>query len=75
MMPANLTPQYLEAEPRFKQAKTAPEKIKALEFLKKRICRADPYSRVSGRLVIFVPFLSTGIKPFTTGFIGLISKG
>jgi len=32
-MPANLTPQYLEAELRFKQAKTAEEKIKALEVM------------------------------------------
>ena len=30
-MPANLTPQYLEAEQRFKDAKTTPEKIAALE--------------------------------------------
>lgn len=30
-MPANLTPQYLEAELKFKQAKTPTEKIKALE--------------------------------------------
>jgi hypothetical protein len=30
-MPANLTPQYLEAERRFRLAKTAPEKIEALE--------------------------------------------
>ncbi len=32
-MPANLTPQYLEAELGFKQAKTTPEKIKALEVM------------------------------------------
>jgi len=32
-MPANLTPQYLEAESKFKQAKTTPEKIKALEAM------------------------------------------
>lgn len=32
-MPANLTPEYLEAEARFKQAKTIPEKIKALEVM------------------------------------------
>ena len=32
-MPANLTPQYLEAEANFKQAKTTPEKIKALEIM------------------------------------------
>ncbi|MEW5866330.1 MAG: GTPase [Bacillota bacterium] len=30
-MPANLTPQYLEAEQAFKEAKTVPEKIAALE--------------------------------------------
>jgi hypothetical protein len=30
-MPANLTPEYLEAEQRFKDAKTTPEKIVALE--------------------------------------------
>jgi len=32
-MPANLTPQYLEAEAKFKQAKSVPEKIKALEVM------------------------------------------
>jgi ribosome-interacting GTPase 1 len=32
-MPANLTPQYLEAEAKFKQAKAVPEKIKALEVM------------------------------------------
>ncbi len=32
-MPANLTPQYLEAETNFKQARTVPEKIKALEIM------------------------------------------
>ena len=30
-MPANLTPQYMEAEQRFKRASTTPEKIAALE--------------------------------------------
>src|SRR5438876_8150944 len=30
-MPANLTPQYMEAERRFKQANSVPEKIAALE--------------------------------------------
>ena len=30
-MPANLTPQYMDAEKRFKQAETLPEKIAALE--------------------------------------------
>jgi ribosome-interacting GTPase 1 len=30
-MPANLTPEYLEAERRFKSAKTTPEKIESLE--------------------------------------------
>jgi len=32
-MPANLTPQYLEAEAKFKEAKSVPEKIKALEVM------------------------------------------
>ncbi len=32
-MPANLTPQYLEAEAKFKQARSIPEKIKALEVM------------------------------------------
>jgi len=32
-MPANLTPQYLEAEFKFKQAKTTSERIKALEVM------------------------------------------
>jgi ribosome-interacting GTPase 1 len=32
-MPANLTPDYLEAETKFKQAKTTEEKIKALEIM------------------------------------------
>jgi hypothetical protein len=32
-MPANLTPQYLEAEAKFKGAKSVPEKIKALEVM------------------------------------------
>ena len=32
-MPANLTPQYLEAELKFKQAKTIEAKIKALEAM------------------------------------------
>lgn len=32
-MPANLTPDYLEAEAKFKQAKTTAEKIKALEVM------------------------------------------
>ena len=32
-MPANLTPDYLEAETKFKQAKTTDEKIRALEIM------------------------------------------
>ena len=32
-MPANLTPQYLEAERRFREAKTGPEKVEALEVM------------------------------------------
>jgi hypothetical protein len=36
-MPANLTPQYLEAEQRFKSAKTTSEKIEALEEMQATI--------------------------------------
>jgi hypothetical protein len=32
-MPANLTPDYLEAEVKFKQAKTTDEKIRYLETM------------------------------------------
>ncbi len=32
-MPANLTPQYLDAEQRFKQAPTSAEKLKALRHM------------------------------------------
>jgi uncharacterized protein len=38
-MPANLTPQYLDAEKRFKQAETASEKIAALEEMMATIPR------------------------------------
>ena len=38
-MPANLTPQYLEAESRFKSAKTTEEKIAALEEMQATIPR------------------------------------
>jgi ribosome-interacting GTPase 1 len=36
-MPANLTPEYLNAEQRFKSAKTTPEKIEALEEMQATI--------------------------------------
>src|SRR3989442_3466429 len=38
-MPANLTPQYMEAERRFKQANSVPEKIAALEEMMATIPR------------------------------------
>src|SRR4030043_1036892 len=49
-MPANLTPQYLEAEAKFKQAKTTPEKIKALEVMMAIIPKHKGTERLRGQL-------------------------
>ena len=49
-MPANLTPQYLEAELRFKQAKTTSEKIKALEAMMAIIPKHKGTERLRGQL-------------------------
>ena len=49
-MPANLTPQYLEAEARFKQAKTTPEKIKALEIMMAVIPKHKGTEKIRGQL-------------------------
>jgi ribosome-interacting GTPase 1 len=49
-MPANLTPQYLEAEAKFKQAKSVPEKIKALEVMMAIIPKHKGTERLRGQL-------------------------
>ena len=49
-MPANLTPQYLEAELKFKQVKTTPEKIKALEVMMAVIPKHKGTERLRGQL-------------------------
>ncbi len=49
-MPANLTPQYLEAELKFKQAKATPEKIKALEVMMAVIPKHKGTERLRGQL-------------------------
>jgi ribosome-interacting GTPase 1 len=49
-MPANLTPQYLEAELKFKQARTIPEKIKALEVMMAVIPKHKGTERLRGQL-------------------------
>jgi len=49
-MPANLTPQYLEAELKFKQARTTPEKIKALEVMMAVIPKHKGTERLRGQL-------------------------
>ena len=49
-MPANLTPQYLEAETKFKQAKTTAEKIKALEIMMAVIPKHKGTERLRGQL-------------------------
>ena len=49
-MPANLTPQYLESEANFKQAKTTPEKIKALEIMMAVIPKHKGTEKIRGQL-------------------------
>ena len=49
-MPANLTPQYLEAEIKFKQAKTTPEKIEALEVMMAVIPKHKGTEKIRGQL-------------------------
>jgi ribosome-interacting GTPase 1 len=49
-MPANLTPQYLDAELKFKQAKTTAEKIKALEVMMAIIPKHKGTERLRGQL-------------------------
>jgi len=49
-MPANLTPQYLDAELKFKQAKNTPEKIKALEVMMAVIPKHKGTERLRGQL-------------------------
>ena len=49
-MPANLTPQYLESEANFKQAKTTPEKIKALEIMMAVIPKHKGTEKLRGQL-------------------------
>jgi ribosome-interacting GTPase 1 len=49
-MPANLTPQYLEAETTFKQAKTVPEKIQALEIMMAVIPKHKGTEKIRGQL-------------------------
>jgi len=49
-MPANLTPQYLEAEAKFKQAKSIPEKIKALEVMMAVIPKHKGTEKIRGQL-------------------------
>src|SRR5512139_3814525 len=49
-MPANLTPQYLEAELKFKQAKTTSEKIHALEVMMAIIPKHKGTEKLRGQL-------------------------
>jgi ribosome-interacting GTPase 1 len=49
-MPANLTPQYLEAETKFKQAKTTAEKMKALEIMMAVIPKHKGTEKLRGQL-------------------------
>jgi len=49
-VPANLTPQYLEAEAKFKQAKTTQEKINALEVMMAVIPKHKGTEKIRGQL-------------------------
>lgn len=49
-MPANLTPEYLEAEERFKDAKTTPEKIAAVEEMLRTIPKHKGTEKMQGDL-------------------------
>ena len=49
-MPANLTPQYLEAEAKFKQAKSISEKIKSLETMMALIPKHKETEKIRGQL-------------------------
>lgn len=49
-MPANLTPEYLEAESKFKQAKSIPDKIKALEVMMAVIPKHKGTEKLRGQL-------------------------
>jgi small GTP-binding protein len=49
-MPANLTPQYMEAEKRFKQAQTVPDRIAALEEMMATIPRHKGTEKLQAEL-------------------------
>src|SRR5262245_59756438 len=49
-MPANLTPQYMEAESRFKQAETVQDKIAALEEMMSTIPRHKGTEKLQAEL-------------------------
>ncbi len=49
-MPANLTPEYLEAEKKFKSAKTTEEKIAALEEMQATIPRHKGTEKMQAEL-------------------------
>ena len=61
-MPANLTPQYLEAEARFKQAKNTPEKIKALETMMAIIPKHKGTEKLRGQLKSRMAKLKTELQ-------------
>ena len=60
-MPANLTPQYMDAEKRFKQAESVPEKIAALEEMmaEDKRFKARPSNTLPAVHVAVLPIMST----------------
>jgi len=61
-MPANLTPQYLEAEAKFKQAKDTTEKMKALEIMMAVIPKHKGTEKLRGQLKSRMAKLKTELQ-------------
>ena len=61
-MPANLTPQYMDAEKRFKEAQTVQEKIAALEEMMATIPRHKGTEKLQADLKKKMSGLREGIR-------------
>ena len=73
-MPANLTPQYLEAEQRFKSAKTTEEKIAALEEMQATIPRHKGTEKMQAELKRRLSKLKTTQEKKPTSRAGIIYR-
>ena len=73
-MPANLTPQYLDAEKRFKSAKTTEEKIEALEEMLATIPRHKGTEKLQADLKRRISKLRTAQEKRPASRAGLIHR-